>query len=58
MLNTNLKMTRDWLRVCKVNTKSRGVAVPVALTINMILCGVVRQDSQRIKDRKKKKSDD
>lgn len=36
MLNTNLKMTMDWLKVCKVNT--RGV-LSVTLMINTVLCG-------------------
>lgn len=37
MLNTNLKMTLDWLKVCKVNT--RGV-LSVTLMINTVLCGI------------------
>lgn len=39
MLNTNLQMTLDWLKVCKVNTSR---VLSVTLMINIVLCGICK----------------
>lgn len=48
MLNANLKITMDWLKVCKVNT--RGV-LSVTSMINAGLCGICGEGFSEAKNR-------